>query len=115
MPKIIDLLVVLENRRRHLRSEIFELQNKMVFFKRLCEAHEMSRPPIYEKSLSPAERKRRQYQKDRRAIIDAIGNEDTAPDKALLALMKDVAKSEHAANSAQRAWREFGKRHGWLD
>jgi len=72
------------------------------------------RPPIGEQALSAAERKRAQRMRDSRAAIDAIGDEQNAPLRALLAVLGRVEASEPARLSAQRAWAEIGRRYGFV-
>ena len=74
----------------------------------------MARKPIHEQPMSAAERKQAQYQRDKRATIEAIGAEEDAPDRALLALMRGAGQSAHQDHAAQRAWAAFGRRHGWI-
>ena len=73
------------------------------------------RPPIGEQALSAAERKRAQRMRDKRATIDAIGDEQNAPLRALLAVLGRVEASEAARRSAQRAWAEIGRRYGFVN
>ncbi|MBU2766272.1 MAG: hypothetical protein ACYDC7_12435 [Acidithiobacillus ferrivorans] len=74
----------------------------------------MPRKPIHEQPMTAAQRKKAQYQRDKRATIDAIGAEEDAPDRALLALMRGAGKSAHQDHAAQRAWEAFGQRYGWI-
>lgn len=74
----------------------------------------MPRKPIHDQPMTAAERKRAQYQRDKRATIEAVGAEEDAPDRALLVLMRGAGKSEHQANAARRAWETFGWRYGWM-
>ncbi len=74
----------------------------------------MPRKPINDQPMTAAERKRAQYQRDRRATIEAIGAEEDAPDHALLVLMRGAGKSEHHDHAAKRAWKAFGRRYGWI-
>ena len=71
------------------------------------------RPPQGERAMTDKERKRAQRLRDRRAVIDAIGNETDAPLKALLDLLGRVEGSEAARHSARRAWLAFGQRYGF--
>jgi hypothetical protein len=48
------------------------------------------RPPQGERAMTDKERKRAQRMRDRRTVIDAIGNETDAPLKALLDLLGRV-------------------------
>ncbi|WP_123106182.1 hypothetical protein [Acidithiobacillus sulfuriphilus] len=73
----------------------------------------MPRPPIHQQPMTARERKREQYQRDQRAVTEAIGNEATAPNKALLSLMGKVDKPEWSER-AQIAWEAFGRRYGWI-
>jgi len=72
------------------------------------------RPRMGEQALSAAERKRAQRMRDNRAAIDAIGDEQNAPLRALLAILGRVEASESARHSAQRAWAEIGRRYGFV-
>ena len=71
------------------------------------------RRPQGERAMTDCERKRAQRMRDRRAVIDAIGNEADAPLKALLDLLGRVEVSEPARLSARRAWLAFGQRYGF--
>lgn len=71
------------------------------------------RPPQGERAMTDQERKRAQRRRDRRAVIDAIGNETDAPLKALLDFLERVEGFEPARHSARRAWLAFGQRHGF--
>ncbi len=73
------------------------------------------RPPIGEQPMSAAERKRAQRTRDKRAAIDAIGDEQDAPFRALLVILGRVEASESARLSAQRAWAEIGRRYGFVN
>ncbi len=64
--------------------------------------------------MTAAERKRAQRQRDSRAATDAIGDEENAPLKALLAILGRVDASEAARLCAQRAWSEIGRRYGFV-
>jgi hypothetical protein len=64
--------------------------------------------------MSDSERKRAQRTRDRRAAIDAIGDEQNAPLRALLANLGRVEASEAARLSAQRAWAEIGLRYNFV-
>ncbi|WP_374683087.1 hypothetical protein [Accumulibacter sp.] len=64
--------------------------------------------------MSDSERKRAQRVRDRRAAIDAIGDEQNASLRALLAILTRVEASEPARLSAQRAWAEIGRRYGFV-
>lgn len=72
------------------------------------------RPPKGEQPMSDSERKRAQRARDRRAAIDAIGDEQKASLRALLAVLGRAETSEPARLSAQRAWAEIGRRHGFV-
>ena len=72
------------------------------------------RPPKDEQAMSDSERKRAQRARDRRAAIDAIGDERNAPLKALLAILGRVDASEAARMCAQRAWVEIGRRYEFV-
>ena len=74
----------------------------------------MPRKPIHDQPMTAAQRKKAQYQRDKRATIAAIGTEDDAPDRALLALMRGVGKGADSEHAAQRAWAAFGRRYGWV-
>ncbi len=65
--------------------------------------------------MSATARKRAQRMRDSRAAIDAIGDEQNAPLRALLAILGRVEASESARHSAQRAWAEIGKRYGFVN
>jgi hypothetical protein len=67
-----------------------------------------------EQALTAAERKRAQRTRDSRAAIDAIGDEQNAPLRALLAVLGRIEASESARLSAQRAWAEIGRRYGFV-
>jgi hypothetical protein len=64
--------------------------------------------------MTAAERKRAQRQRDSRAAIDAIGDEQNAPVRVLLAILGRVEASESARLSAQRAWVAIGRRYGFV-
>jgi hypothetical protein len=64
--------------------------------------------------MTPGERKRAQRQRDSRAIIDGIGDEQNAPLRALLAILGRVDASDAARLCAQRAWAEIGRRYGFV-
>ena len=72
------------------------------------------RPPKGDRPMTAAERKRAQRGRDARAAIDAIGDEQNAPLRALLVVLGRVGASESARLSAQRAWAEIGRRHGFV-
>ncbi len=72
------------------------------------------RPPKGERPMSTSERKRDQRMRDKRATIDAIGEEESAPLRALLANLARVEASEPARLSAQRAWAEIGRRYNFV-
>ncbi len=72
------------------------------------------RPPKGERPMTAAERKRAQRQRDSRAAIDAIGDEQNAPVRVLLAILGRVEASESARLSAQRAWVAIGRRYGFV-
>lgn len=72
------------------------------------------RPAKGERPMTDSERKRAQRTRDRRAAIDAIGDEQNAPLHALLALLTRVEKSEPARRSAERAWAEIGRRYDFV-
>ncbi|WP_287460305.1 hypothetical protein [Accumulibacter sp.] len=72
------------------------------------------RPSNGERALNATERKRAQRQRDSRAAIDAIGDEQNAPLRVLLAILGRVDASEPARLSAQRAWVEIGRRYGFV-
>ena len=67
-----------------------------------------------EQALTAAERKRAQRTRDNRAAIDAIGDEQNAPLRALLAILERVDASDAARMCAQRAWAEIGRRYGFV-
>jgi hypothetical protein len=72
------------------------------------------RPPKGDQPMTAAERKRAQRQRDSRAATDAIGDEENAPLKALLAILARVEASDAARLCAQRAWAEIGRRLGFV-
>ncbi|HRI91971.1 MAG TPA: hypothetical protein PLS93_10035 [Accumulibacter sp.] len=72
------------------------------------------RPPKGELAMSDRERKRAQRTRDRRAAIEAIGDEQNASLRALLAVLGRAETSEAAKHSAQRAWAEIGRRYGFV-
>ena len=72
------------------------------------------RPPNGERPMTAAERKRAQRMRDSRAAIDAIGDEQNAPLRVLLAILARVEASEPARRSAQRAWAEIGRRYNFV-
>ena len=59
------------------------------------------RPPKGERPMSASERKRDQRMRDGRAVIDAIGDEQNAPLRALLAILGRVEASDSARLSAR--------------
>jgi hypothetical protein len=71
------------------------------------------RPPQGKRAMTARERKRAQRMRDRRTVIEAIGNETDAPLKALLDLLGRVEASEPARLCARRAWLAFGQRYGF--
>ena len=72
------------------------------------------RPPKGDLPMTAAERKRAQRQRDSRAATDAIGDEENAPLRALLAILGRVDASEAARMCAQRAWVEIGRRYEFV-
>jgi hypothetical protein len=72
------------------------------------------RPPKGDQPMTAAERKRAQRTRDKRAAVDAIGDEQNAPLRALLAILGRVEASEPARLCAQRAWTEIGRRYGFV-
>jgi hypothetical protein len=72
------------------------------------------RPPKGAQPMSDSERKRAQRTRDRRAAIDAIGDEQNASLRALLAVIARAETSEAAKHSARRAWAEIGCRYGFV-
>ncbi|WP_287463312.1 hypothetical protein [Accumulibacter sp.] len=64
--------------------------------------------------MTATERKRAQRMRDSRAAIDAIGDEENAPLRALLTILGRVDASGPARHSAQRAWSEIGRRYGFV-
>lgn len=72
------------------------------------------RPRKGERPMTDSERKRAQRTRDRRAAIDAIGDEQNASLRALLALLARAETSEPAMQSACRAWTEIGRRYGFV-
>ena len=73
------------------------------------------RPPKGERPMSANERKRAQRMRDSREAIDAIGDEQNAPLRALLAILARIEASEPARHSAKRAWAEIGRRYGFVN
>ena len=72
------------------------------------------RPPKGERPMSASERKYAQRMRDSRAAIDAIGDEQNAPLRALLANLGRVEASAPARLTAQRAWAEIGRRYNFV-
>ncbi len=72
------------------------------------------RPLQGQRPMTASERKRAQRMRDRRTVIDAIGNEANAPLRALLDLLGRVEASAPARHSARRAWLAFGQRYGFV-
>jgi len=72
------------------------------------------RPPKGDQPMTPAERKRAQRMRDNRAAMNAIGDEQNAPLRALLAVLGRVEASEPARLAAQRAWAEIGRRYDFV-
>lgn len=72
------------------------------------------RPPKGERPMTDSERKRAQRMRDRRAAIEAIGDEQNAPLRALLEILGRAEASEAARRSAERAWAEIGQRYGFV-
>ena len=72
------------------------------------------RPPKGDLPMTAAERKRAQRQRDSRAATDAIGDEENAPLRALLAILGRVDASEAARMCAQRAGVEIGRRYEFV-
>lgn len=77
-------------------------------------AMKRGRPPNSDHPMSASERKRTQRTGDRLATIDAIGDEQNAPLRALLAILRRVEASDAARNSARRAWIEIGRRYDFI-
>jgi len=90
------------------------INDKDAMSDRVVTVTKRGRPPIGEQALSAAERKRAQRMRDSRAAIDAIGDEQNAPLRALLAVLGRVEASEQARLSAQRAWAEIGRRYKFV-
>ena len=84
-------------------------------FKSSVTVTKRGRPPKGERPMTDSERKRAQRTRDRRAAIDAIGNEQNASLRALLALLARAEASEPAKRSAERAWAEIGRRYGFVN
>ena len=72
------------------------------------------RPLQGKRPMTSSERKRAQRMRDRRTVIDAIGDEMNAPLRALLDLLGRVEASEPARHCARRAWLAFGQRYGFV-
>lgn len=64
--------------------------------------------------MTPAERKRAQRERDVQAMAEAVGKEQNAPLRVLLAILSRVDDSDGACHSAQRAWVEIGRRCGFV-
>jgi hypothetical protein len=64
--------------------------------------------------MSAAERKRAQRMRDSRAAIDAIGDEQNAPLRALLAFWGVSKRRSQPDFPLQRAWSEIGRRYGFV-
>jgi hypothetical protein len=64
--------------------------------------------------MTAAERKHAQRQRDSGAVTAAIGHEQNAPLKALLAILGRVDASEAARMCAERAWAEIGRRYDFV-
>jgi hypothetical protein len=64
--------------------------------------------------MTAAERKRAQRQRDSLAVTDAMGDEQNAPLRALLAILGRVDASDSARLCAWRAWAEIGRRYGFV-
>jgi len=65
--------------------------------------------------MTDSERKRAQRTRDKRATMDAIGDEQNAPLRALLLLLARVDTSDAARLCAQRAWAEIGRRYSFVN
>ena len=72
------------------------------------------RPPKGVRPMTDSERKRAQRMRDKRATIDAVGHEEDAPLRALLANLGRVEASGPARLCAQRAWAEIGRRYHFV-
>jgi hypothetical protein len=68
--------------------------------------------PQGDRRMTAAERKRAQRTRDKQAAIDATGDEQNAPLRALLTILGRVEASEPARLAAQGAWAEIGRRYG---
>lgn len=113
----------------HERSQLAGAARNSPSTRYYCDRHEMQgdpmsdnpvtvtkrgRPAKGDQPMTAAERKRAQRIRDNRAAIDAIGDEQNAPLRALLAILGRVEASESARLSAQRAWAEIGCRYGFV-
>lgn len=72
------------------------------------------RPPKGVRPMSDSERKRAQRTRDSPAAIEAIGDEQNASLRALMALLRRAETSGPGRRSAGRAWAEIGRRHGFV-
>ncbi len=76
----------------------------------------MPRPCLMGHPMTPAERKRRQRQRDRLLIDEVLDHQDLskASMRALLAAL-DTLKQRHPLKwAAYRSWVEIGMRQGWI-
>lgn len=73
------------------------------------------RPPKGDRPMTDSERKRAQRTRERRAALQAIGDEQNAPLRALLAVLGRAETSDAAKHSAERAWAEIGRRYGFVN
>ena len=69
------------------------------------------RPMAGNSPMTAAQRKTAQRQRDKRESMEAIGNEQKASLRALLAMLGRVESNGAAKHSAQRAWEEIGRRY----
>lgn len=70
--------------------------------------------PSTGKAMTAAQRQAKKRRADQRAASDAIGHEETASLKALLAILARADKSDDAKHCAGRAWKEIGRRYGFF-
>jgi hypothetical protein len=72
------------------------------------------RPLKGDQAMTAAERKHAQRQRDGCAVTAAIGHEQNAPLRALLAILGRVDASAAARLCAERAWAEIGRRYNFV-
>lgn len=76
----------------------------------------MPRPCLMGHPMTPAERKRRQRQRDRLLIDEVLDHQDlsTVSVRALLAALDTLKRPRPLEWAAYRAWVELGMRKGWI-